>query len=153
MNRVARPLVGLLILIALVVLFVMSGGSAARTSNAAANEPAPPVLTGWVGADSRLQWSLSWTPEPGGGLVDVTSDSEDVYPGVTCRTDTGREITLQGTQDDVNRVSVRIPAGVARCDAYMGGRPASRTRRMFNNVTVGGCAVVGVIDRSDPREA
>ena len=34
-----------------------------------------------------------------------------------------------------------------------GGRPASRTRRMFNNVTVGGRAVVGVIDRSDPREA
>ena len=53
----------------------------------------------------------------------------------------------------MNRVSVRIPAGVARCDAYMGGRPASRTRRMFNNVTVGGRAVVGVIDRSDPREA
>ena len=67
--------------------------------------------------------------------------------------DGGREITLQGTQEDVNRVSVRIPAGVARCDAYMGGRPASRTRRMFNNVTVGGRAVVGVIDRSDPREA
>lgn len=153
MNRVARPLVGLLILIALIVLSVMSGGSAARTSNAAANTPAPPVLTGWVGADSRLQWSLSWTPEPGGGLVDVASDSEDVYPGVTCRTDAGREITLQGTQDDVNRVSVRIPAGVARCDAYMGGRPASRTRRMFNNVTVGGRAVVGVIDRSDSREA
>ena len=153
MNRVARPLVGLLILIALVVLFVMSGGSAARTSNAAATSPAPPVLTGWVGADSRLQWSLSWTPEPGGGLVDVASDSEDVYPGVTCRTDAGREITLQGTQEDVNRVSVRIPAGVVRCDAYMGGRPASRTRRMFNNVTVNGRAVVGVIDRSDPREA
>jgi len=153
MNRVARPIVGLMILITLVALFVMSGGSAARTSNAAANEPAPPVLTGWVGADSRLQWSLSWTPEPGGGLVDVTSDSEDVYPGVTCRTDAGREITLQGAQDDVNRVSVRIPAGVARCDAYMGGRPASRTRRMFNNVTVGGRAVVGVIDRSDPRKA
>lgn len=150
MNRVARPLVGLLILIALVV---MSGGSAARVADAAANTPAPPVLTGWVGADSRLQWSLSWTPEPGGGLVDVTSDSEDVYPGVTCRTDAGREITLQGTQEAVNRVSVRIPAGVARCDAYMGGRPASRTRRMFNNVTVGGRAVVGVIDRSDPREA
>lgn len=150
MNRIARPLVGLLILIA---LFVMSGGSAAPTSNAAVTSPAPPVLTGWVGADSRLQWSLSWTPEPGGGLVDVASDSEDVYPGVTCRTDAGREITLQGTQDDVNRVSVRIPAGVARCDAYMGGRPASRTRRMFNNVTVGGRAVVGVIDRSDPRKA
>lgn len=85
MNRVARPLVGLLILIVLVVLFVMSGGSAARTSNAAATTPAPPVLTGWVGADSRLQWSLSWTPEPGGGLVDVASDSEDVYPGVRSR--------------------------------------------------------------------
>lgn len=150
---IVRPLIGLLILITLVALFVMSGGSAARTSNAAADAPAPPVLTGWVGADSRLQWSLSWTPEPGGGLVDVASDSEDVYPGVTCRTDAGREITLQGTQEDVNRVSVRIPARVARCDAYMGGRPASRTRRMFNNVTVGGRAVVGVIDRSDPREA
>lgn len=152
MNRIVRPLVGLL-LITLVVLSVMSGGSAARVTDAASNTPAPPVLTGWVGADSRLQWSLSWTPEPGGGLVDVTSDSEDVYPGVTCRTDAGREITLQGTQEDVNRVSVRIPAGVARCDAYMGGRPAARTRRMFNNVAVGGRAVVGVIDRSDPREA
>ena len=151
MNRVARPLVGLLILIVLVLVFVMSGGSAARTSNAAANTPAPPVLTGWVGADSRQQWTLSWTPASSGGLVDVASDSEDVYPGVTCRTEAGREFMLTGTQEAVNRVSVRIPAGVARCDAYMGGRPASKTRRMFNNVTIDGAPVIGVIEPGAAR--
>jgi len=35
MNRIVRPLVGLLILITLVVLSVMSGGSAARVADAA----------------------------------------------------------------------------------------------------------------------
>lgn len=145
MNRIVRPLVGLLILITLVVLFVMSGGSAARTSTAAVNTPAPPVLTGWVDSDMRQQWSLSWTPEPGGGLTTVKSDSEDVSPDVTCTALSGRTITLQGAQDDVNRMSVRVPAGMARCDAYMGGRPASRNRKSYNNVTIDGHHVVGVI--------
>lgn len=142
MNRVARPVVGLMILI---TLFVMSGGSAASTSNAAANEPAPPVLTGWVDSDMRQQWALSWTPEPGGGLTTVSSDSEDVSLDVTCTTLSGRTVTLQGVQDGVNRVSVRVPAGLSRCDVYMGGRPASRNRKAYNNVTVDGHHVVGVI--------
>ena len=39
----------------------------------------------------------------------------------------------------------RVPAGLARCDVYMGGRPASRNRKAYNNVTVDGHHVVGVI--------
>ena len=93
----------------------------------------------------RQQWSLSWTPEPGGGLTTVSSDSEDVSPDVTCTALSGRTITLQGAQDDVNRVTVRVPAGLSRCDVYMGGRPASRNRKAYNNVTVDGHHVVGVI--------
>lgn len=144
MNRTVRPFIGLVILIILVVLFVAGTGSATRTSGTA-SAVTPPTLTGWVDSDMRQQWALSWTPEPGGGLVTVSSDSEDVSPEVTCTALTGRSVTLQGAQDDVNRVSVRIPAGLSRCDVYMGGRPASRNRKAYNNVMIGDRRVVGVI--------
>lgn len=75
----------------------------------------------------------------------MSSDSEDVSPEVTCTALTGRSVTLQGAQDDVNRVTVRIPAGLSRCDVYMGGRPASRNRKAYNNVVIGDRHVVGVI--------
>lgn len=141
MNRTIRPAVLFAIL---VVLFVAGTGAGTRTSGTA-SAVTPPTLTGWVDADMRQQWALSWTPEAGGGLVTVSSDSEEVSPEVTCTAMGGRTVTLQGVQDGVNRVSVRVPAGMARCDVYMGGRPASRNRKAYNNVTVDGHRVVGVI--------
>ena len=144
MNRTTRTLIGLVILILLVISFVAGTGAASRTSGTA-SAVTPPTLTGWVDSDMRQQWALSWTPEPGGGLVTVESDSEDVSPDVTCTALGGRTVTLQGVQDGVNRVSVRVPAGLARCDVYMGGRPASRNRKAYNNVTIDGHHVVGVI--------
>lgn len=144
MNRHIRPIVAFAILIILGVLFVAGTGSTTRTSSTA-SAVTPPTLTGWVDADMRQQWALSWTPEAGGGLTTVESDSEDVSPDVTCTALSGRTIMLQGVQDDVNRVSVRVPAGMARCDVYMGGRPSSRNRRAYNNVTIDGRCVVGVI--------
>lgn len=144
MNRIIRPIVAFAILIILVVLFVAGTGSTTRTSGTA-SAVTPPTLTGWVDADMRQQWVLSWTPEAGGGLVTVSSDSEEVSSEVTCTAIGGRAVTLQGAQDDVNRVSVRVPAGMARCDAYMGGRPASRNRKAYNNVTIDGRRVVGLI--------
>ena len=144
MNRTIRPAVLFAILIILVVLFVAGTGACTRTSGTA-SAVTPPTLTGWVDADMRQQWVLSWTPEASGGLVTVSSDSEEVLPEVTCTAMGGRTVTLQGAQDDVNRVSVRVPAGLARCDVYMGGRPASRNRRAYNNVTIDGHRVVGVI--------
>lgn len=144
MNRIIRPIVAFAILVILVVLFVAGTGSATRTSSTA-SAVTPPTLTGWVDADMRQQWVLSWRPEASGGLVTVSSDSEEVSPEVTCTALGGRTVTLRGAQDDVNRVSVRVPAGMARCDVYMGGRPASRNRKAYNNVTVDGHHVVGVI--------
>lgn len=142
MNRTIRPFVAFAILILLVIV---AGTGAATCTSGTASAATPPTLTGWVDTDMRQQWSLSWTPEPGGGLTTVSSDSEDVSPDVTCTALSGRTITLQGAQDDVNRVTVRVPAGMARCDVYMGGRPASRNRKAYNNVTVDGHHVVGVI--------
>lgn len=144
MNRIIRPFVAFAILILLIVLFVAGTGAATCTSGTA-SAATPPTLTGWVDSDMRQQWALSWTPEPGGGLTTVSSDSEDVSPDVTCTSLSGRVIALQGAQDDVNRVSVRVPAGLARCDVYMGGRPASLNRKTYNNVTIDGRRVVGVI--------
>lgn len=145
MNRTIRPAVAFaIIIIILVILFVAGTGSLTRTSGTA-SAVTPPTLTGWVDADMRQQWALSWTPEAGGGLVTVSSDSEEVSRDVTCTAVDGRTVTLQGVQDDVNRVSVRVPAGMGRCDVYMGGRPASRNRKAYNNVTVDGRRVVGVI--------
>lgn len=144
MNRTIRPFVAFAILILLVIVFVAGTGAATRTSGTASAAP-PPTLTGWVDSDMRQQWALSWTPEPGGGLTTVSSDSEDVSPDVTCTSLSGRVIALQGVQDGVNRVSVRVPAGLSRCDVYMGGRPASLNRKAYNNVTVDGHHVVGVI--------
>ena len=144
MNRIIRPFVAFAILIILIVLFVAGTGSASRTSGTA-SAVTPPTLTGWVDTDMRQQWALSWTPEPGGGLTTVESDSEDVSPDVTCTAMSGRTVTLQGAQDEVNRMSVSVPAGMARCDVYMGGRPASRNRKSYNNVTIDGHHVVGVI--------
>lgn len=144
MNRAIRPAVAFAILIILVVLFVACTGSATRMSSTA-SAGTPPTLTGWVDADMRQRWALSWTPEAGGGLTTVESDSEDVSHDVTCTAVGGRTVTLQGVQDGVNRVSVRVPAGMRRCDVYMGGRPASRNRRAYNNVTIDGRHVVGVI--------
>ena len=144
MNRTIRPAVLFAILIILVVLFVAGTGAGNRTSGTA-SAVTPPTLTGWVDADMRQQWALSWTPEAGGGLVTVSSDTEDVSTDVTCTALGGRTVVLQGAQDDVNRVSVRVPAGMARCDAYMGGRPASRNRKAYNNVVIDGRHVVGVI--------
>lgn len=144
MNRAIRPIVAFAILIIFIVFFVAVTGSATRTSSTA-SAVTPPTLTGWVDADMRQQWVLSWTPEVGGGLVAVSSDSEEVSPEVTCTAVDGRTVALQGVQDDVNRVSVRVPAGLSRCDVYMGGRPASRNRKAYNNVTIDGRHVVGVI--------
>lgn len=144
MNRTIRPFVAFVILILLVIVFVAGTGADTCTSGTA-SAVTPPTLTGWVDSDIRQQWALSWTPEPGGGLTTVSSDSEDVSPDVTCTALSGYTVTLQGVQDGVNRVSVRVPAGLARCDVYMGGRPASRNRKAFNNVTVDGHHVVGVI--------
>lgn len=144
MNRTIRPFVAFAILILLVVLFVAGTGADTRTSGTA-SAVTPPTLTGWVDADMRQQWALSWTPEAGGGLVTVSSDSEEVSPEVTCTALGGRTVTLQGAQDDVNRMSVRVPAGMGRCDVYMGGRPAARNRKAYNNVTIDGRHVVGVI--------
>lgn len=144
MNRTIRPFVAFAILILLVIVFVAGTGAATCTSGTA-SAVTPPTLTGWVDSDMRQQWALSWTPESGGGLVTVSSDSEDVSPDVTCTALSGRTVTLQGVQDGVNRVSVRVPAGLSRCDVYMGGRPASRNRKAYNNVTVDGHHVVGVI--------
>lgn len=144
MNRTIRPFVAFAILILLVIVFVAGTGAATCTSGTA-SAVMPPTLTGWVDTDMRQQWALSWTPEPGGGLVTVESDSEDVSPDVTCTALSGRTVTLQGVQDGVNRVTVRVPAGLSRCDVYMGGRPASRNRKAYNNVTVDGHHVVGVI--------
>lgn len=144
MNRTIRPSVIFAILILLVIVFVAGTGASSRTSGTA-GAVTPPTLTGWVDSDMRQQWALSWTPEAGGGLVTVSSDSEDVSPDVTCTALDGRTVTLQGVQDGVNRVSVRVPAGIGRCDAYMGGRPASRNRKSYNNVTIDGHRVVGVI--------
>lgn len=141
MNRTIRPFVAFAILI---LLFIAGTGASTRTSGTA-SAVTPPTLTGWVDADMRQQWALSWTPEAGGGLVTVSSDTEEVSPEVTCTAMGGRTVTLQGAQDDVNRVSVRVPAGMRRCDAYMGGRPASRNRKSYNNVTIDGRHVVGVI--------
>ena len=118
MNRIIRPIVDFAILIILVVYFVIVNVSATCTSDTA-SAVTPPTLTGWVDSDMRQQWALSWTPEPSGGLVTVSSDSEDVSPDVTCKTMVGRSVTLQGVQDDVNRVSVRVPAGLSRCDVYI----------------------------------
>ena len=144
MNRTIRPFVAFAILILLVIVFVAGTGAATCTSGTA-SAVTPPTLTGWVDSDMRQQWALSWTPEPGGGLTTVSSDSEDVSPDVTCTALSGRTVTLQGVQDGVNRVSVHVPAGLARCDVYMGGRPVSRNRKAYNNVTVDGHHVVGVI--------
>lgn len=144
MNRTIRPFVDFAILILLFIVFVAGTGAATCTSGTA-SAVTPPTLTGWVDTDMRQQWALSWTPEPGGGLTTVKSDSEDVSPDVTCTALSGRTVTLQGVQDGVNRVSVRVPAGLSRCDVYMGGRPASRNRKAYNNVTVDGHHVVGVI--------
>nr|DAR62841.1 MAG TPA: Protein of unknown function (DUF3568) [Caudoviricetes sp.] len=144
MNRTIRPFVAFAILILLVIVFVAGTGAATCTSGTA-SAATPPTLTGWVDTDMRQQWALSWTPEPGGGLTTVSSDSEDVSPDVTCTALSGRTVTLQGVQDGVNRVSVRVPAGLSRCDVYMGGRPASPNRKAYNNVTVDGHHVVGVI--------
>lgn len=144
MNRAIHPAVAFAILIILGVLFTVCTGACTRTSGTA-SAVTPPTLTGWVDADMRQQWALSWTPEAGGGLVTVSSDSEEVSPEVTCTALGGRTVMLQGVQDGVNRVSVRVPAGMGRCDVYMGGRPASRNRRAYNNVTVDGRHVVGVI--------
>lgn len=144
MNRIIRPIVAFAILVVLVVLFVAGTGSTTRTSGTA-SAVTPPTLTGWVDADMRQQWALSWTPEASGGFVTVSSDSEEVSPEVTCTVLGGRVVTLQGVQDGVNRVSVRVPAGMGRCDVYMGGRPASRNRKDYNNVVVDGRRVVGVI--------
>ena len=144
MNRTIRPFVAFAILLVIVIIFVAGTGAATCTSGTA-SAVTPPTLTGWVDSDMRQQWALSWTPEPGGGLITVSSDSEDVSPDVTCTALSGRTVTLQGVQDGVNRVSVRVPAGLARCDVYMGGRPASRNRKAYNNVTVDGHHVVGVI--------
>jgi hypothetical protein len=144
MNRTIRPFVYFAILILLVIVFVAGTGAATCTSGTA-SAVTPPTLTGWVDTDMRQQWALSWTPEPGGGLTTVKSDSEDVSPDVTCTALSGRTVTLQGVQDGVNHVSVRVPAGLSRCDVYMGGRPASRNRKAYNNVTVDGHHVVGVI--------
>lgn len=144
MNRTIRPFVAFAILILLVIVFVAGIGAATCTSGTA-SAATPPTLTGWVDTDMRQQWALSWTPEPGGGLTTVSSDSEDVSPDVTCTALSGRTVTLQGVQDGVNRVSVRVPAGLSRCDVYMGGRPASRNGKAYNNVTVDGHHVVGVI--------
>lgn len=144
MNRTIRPFVAFAILILIIIVFVAGTGAATCTSGTA-SAVTPPTLTGWVDSDMRQQWALSWTPEPGGGLTTVSSDSEDVSPDVTCTALSGRAVTLQGVQDGVNRVSVRVPAGLARCDVYMGGRPASRNRKAYNNVTVDGHHVVGVI--------
>lgn len=144
MNRAIHPAVAFAILIILGVLFTVCTGACTRTSGTA-SAGTPPTLTGWVDADMRQQWALSWTPEAGGGLVTVSSDSEEVSPEVTCTALGGRTVMLQGVQDGVNRVSVRVPAGMGRCDVYMGGRPASRNRRAYNNVTVDGRHVVGVI--------
>nr|DAY03390.1 MAG TPA: Protein of unknown function (DUF3568) [Caudoviricetes sp.] len=144
MNRTIRPAVAFAILIILVVLFVAGAGAGTCTSGTA-SAVTPPTLTGWVDADMRQQWVLSWMPESGGGLVTVSSDSEEVSPEVTCTALGGRTVTLQGVQDDVNRVSVRVPAGLSRCDVYMGGRPASRNRKAYNNVTIDGRRVMGVI--------
>lgn len=144
MNRTIHPAVAFAIIIILGVLFTVCTGACTRTSGTA-SAVTPPTLTGWVDADMRQQWALSWTPEAGGGLVTVSSDSEEVSPEVTCTALGGRTVMLQGVQDGVNRVSVRVPAGMGRCDVYMGGRPASRNRRAYNNVTVDGRHVVGVI--------
>lgn len=144
MNRTIRPFVAFAILILLVIVFVAGTGAATCTSGTA-SAATPPTLTGWVDTDMRQQWALSWTPEPGGGLTTVSSDSEDVSPDVTCTALSGRTVTLQGVQDGVNRVSVRVPEGLSRCDVYMGGRPALRNRKAYNNVTVDGHHVVGVI--------
>ena len=144
MNRTIRPAVLFAIIILLVIVFVAGTGADTCTSGTA-SAVTPPTLTGWVDSDMRQQWALSWTPEAGGGLTTVSSDSEDVSPDVTCTALGGRTVTLQGVQDGVNRVSVRVPAGMARCDAYMGGRPASRNRKAYNNVTIDGRRVVGVI--------
>lgn len=145
MNRTIRPFVAFAILILLVIVFVAGTGAAAPCTSGTASAVTPPTLTGWVDSDMRQQWALSWTPEPGGGLTTVSSDSEDVSPDVTCTALSGHTVTLQGVQDGVNRVSVRVPAGLSRCDVYMGGRPASRNRKAYNNVTVDGHHVVGVI--------
>lgn len=144
MNRTIRPFVAFAILILLVIVFVAGTGAATCTSGTE-SAATPPTLTGWVDTDMRQQWALSWTPEPGGGLTTVSSDSEDVSPDVTCTALSGRTVTLQGVQDGVNRMSVRVPAGLSRCDVYMGGRPASRNSKAYNNVTVDGHHVVGVI--------
>lgn len=144
MNRIIRPFVAFAILVLLVIVFV-AGTVASTCTSGTASAVTPPTLTGWVDTDMRQQWALSWTPEPGGGLTTVESDSEDVSPDVTCTALSGRTVTLQGVQDDVNRMSVRVPAGLSRCDVYMGGRPASRNRKAYNNVTIGGRRVVGVI--------
>lgn len=144
MNRAIRPFVSFAILILLVIVFVAGIGAATCTSGPA-SAVTPQTLTGWVDADMRQQWVLSWTPESGGGLVTVSSDSEEVSPEVTCTAVGGRTVTLQGAQDAVNSVSVRVPAGMSRCDVYMGGRPASRNRKAYNNVTIDGRRVVGVI--------
>lgn len=144
MNRPIRPIVAFAILILLIVCFA-AGTGAATCSSGTASAATPPTLTGWVDSDMRQQWALSWTPESGGGLVTVSSDSEEVSPEVTCTALGGRTVMLQGVQDGVNRVSVRVPAGLSRCDVYMGGRPASRNRKAYNNVTIDGRHVVGVI--------
>lgn len=144
MNRTIRPFVAFTILILLIIVFV-AGTVEVTCTSGTASAVAPPTLTGWVDSDMRQQWALSWTPEPGGGLTTVSSDSEDVSPDVTCTALSGRTVTLQGVQDGVNRVSVRVPAGLARCDVYMGGRPASRNRKAYNKVVVDGHHVVGVI--------
>lgn len=148
MKLTIRPVVLFAILIILIVLF-MAGTSAGTSTSDTASAAKPHILTGWVDADMRQQWVLSWTPEAGGGLVTVVSDSEEVSSEVTCMALDGRTVTLQGVQDDVNRVSVRVPAGLSRCDVYMGGRPASRNRKAYNNVTIDGCRVVGVIAGGD----
>ncbi len=144
MNRTIRPLVAFVIFILFVIIFAAGTGASSRTSGTA-SAVTPPTLTGWVDSDMRQQWALSWAPEPGGGLTTVESDSEDVSPDVTCTALDGRTVTLQGAQNGVNRVSVRVPAGMSRCDVYMGGRPASRNRKAYNNVTIDGRRVVGVI--------
>ena len=145
MNRTIRPFVAFAIIIIILVIVFVAGTGAATCTSGTASAVTPPMLTGWVDTDMRQQWALSWTPEPGGGLVTVESDSEDVSPDVTCTALGGRTVTLQGVQDGVNRVTVRVPAGLSRCDVYMGGRPASRNRKAYNNVTVDGHHVVGVI--------